>query len=333
MHKVIGITSKSGWDKYISRASRADIYHTYEYHQVHASLDGGKPTLWVSEVGEQFIALPLLERNIPHVKSLKDFTSVYGYPGLITNTNNTSTFTSLFDALVRGLNNQGYISIFSRMNSFTVPEEYLDQVCTIHGETVNVDLLASESTQTKAYRTNHRRDIKKLERNHFVCEFVEINDCLNEFIDVYNSTMASLKASNYYLFPREYYLNLFRALNKHVKLVKVHLNNEVACMGIFFFYEGTIQYHLGGTASNYYKFAPTKLMFEYIRKYGNVKGYERFHLGGGLGGGNDNLFNFKKGFSKDIKKFYLLKQVLNERKYEELSLGKKSEHFFPLYRV
>ena len=145
--------------------------------------------------------------------------------------------------------------------------------------------------------------------------------------------MSALDASSYYFFSPSYYEKLFNNHHSEIKLVQCKYDDEIACTGIFSFTNGIVQYHLGGTASNYFKFAPTKLMFDYVREYASELNYNSLHLGGGLGGKEDNLYNFKRGFSDDIKNFYVLKKILNQKQYDELSQGISQTDFFPLYRT
>ena len=66
--------------------------------------------------------------------------------------------------------------------------------------------------------------------------------------------------------------------------------------------------------------------------------YSFFNLGGGLGGDEDTLFQFKANFSKSFKPFKLWKYIVNENVYNDLvklnpiNDSKQSSHFFPSYR-
>lgn len=331
MPKIHKITTKSDWEGFC-KDKGFDLYHTYSFHQAHAPVDGGEPILWCIHLDNDFIAYPLLERNITNTE-FKDATSVYGYSGPITNITSTSKFKKIFDLLVRYLKEtEKYVSIFSRLNTLTTPKPILDECFIKHGKTINIDLTLSDAEQLSRFRSNHRRDIKKLSKNGFECSFISIDDGLDDFVRVYNSTMNALGASQYYFFPEQYYVELFENNHSDIKLVQCVKDNEVACMGIFSFTNGISQYHLGGTAGEFYRFAPTKLMFNFVREYANSIGCHSLHLGGGLGGGEDNLFNFKLGFSDDVKSFYVCKKILNENVYRELSKNKQESQYFPLYR-
>ena len=73
----------------------------------------------------------------------------------------------------------------------------------------------------------------------------------------------------------------------------------------------------------------------------NEKGYKTFHLGGGVGSGEDNLYKFKTAFNKNSDyQFSIGKEIFDQEKYDELvALRAKQDpdfnpesKFFPLYR-
>jgi hypothetical protein len=76
-----------------------------------------------------------------------------------------------------------------------------------------------------------------------------------------------------------------------------------------------------------------KLILDEARLLGNQTTAKSLHLGGGVGGSDeDSLFRFKSGFSKDFKEFSVWKFIVNEEIYEDLSKDKVCTDFFPLYR-
>jgi hypothetical protein len=75
--------------------------------------------------------------------------------------------------------------------------------------------------------------------------------------------------------------------------------------------------------------------------WGCEQGYKTFHLGGGVGSGEDNLYKFKAAFNKmSDYQFSIGKQIFDQEKYDELvALRAKQDpvfnpesKFFPLYR-
>ena len=68
---------------------------------------------------------------------------------------------------------------------------------------------------------------------------------------------------------------------------------------LFFFHKPFINYHLSATPDEHVKVGGAKVIIEHVVNVGKAEGYKWLHLGGGLGGDeDDSLFIFKKGFSK-----------------------------------
>lgn len=68
--------------------------------------------------------------------------------------------------------------------------------------------------------------------------------------------------------------------------------------------------------------------------------YSFLHLGGGVGGQQDALYKFKKGFSADDYSFYTVRLITNNNIYRKLCSDLNFtdveiddiSNFFPLYR-
>jgi len=326
------ITDKIEWNQVLSEVKFFDIYHTYDYHKTHSAIDGGSPVMFVYKQDGNIIALPVLERNI--INGLLDATSVYGYAGPISNTCDKSIFIRLYKKIILDISRSfNYISIFSRINSEVVNDSISKELFLKKGSTVTIDLKLSEEIQIQQYRKHLRYDIRRLKKENFSCDFVIPDENnINIFIEIYNSTMYSIEASDYYFFDKSYYINLFNNNLADIKMVHCTLHNEITCVGIFFFCNGIVQYHLGANNENYNQSSPTKLMLDFVRNYAYCNNYTVFNLGGGVGGNDDSLLNFKKGFSHNVNEFYLMREILNRDIYNRLSAEKEISDYFPLYR-
>lgn len=98
-----------------------------------------------------------------------------------------------------------------------------------------------------------------------------------------------------------------------------------------------MQYHLAGTAQGFITHTPMKLILDEARLLGNKLNLDFLHLGGGVGGSDeDSLFRFKSGFSKLRCQYQIWQLIIDNEKYDELVAIKntdKNSEFFPLYRV
>jgi lipid II:glycine glycyltransferase (peptidoglycan interpeptide bridge formation enzyme) len=149
--------------------------------------------------------------------------------------------------------------------------------------------------------------------------------------------MKDLNAGDYYFFDDAYYDSLINSSDFEVKIYNVWLNEIKVCSGMFVFCDDIVQYHLSGTLPEYKALAPTRMLIDQARKDATALGYKYLHLGGGLGGGRDSLFNFKYGFSKNSIEFYVFKMITNTNAYKKLSYLSETDTipesgYFPLYR-
>lgn len=112
-------------------------------------------------------------------------------------------------------------------------------------------------------------------------------------------------------------------------------------MNIMLFANDQIHYHLSGSLVEYCNQAPSNLLLYKAALWGSEHGYKTFHLGGGIGSGEDNLYKFKAAFNRNSDyQFSIGKEIFDQEKYEELVALRvsndptfdKTSKFFPLYR-
>jgi len=332
------LTSEFEWREAINGMNH-DWYHTWDYHHI-ALLNGeGIPMLLVFGEKNSRICLPILLRKIND--EWNDATSVYGYPGVVSNIkgDEKELYRLFFQDVMHWANENKVVSIFSRLNScIDGSYEELNHLAESQGETVVIDLSLPIDEQRKRYRKNYRNLVNKLERDGVTCSWENNAKELSEFIGIYNQTMDSLGAADHYYFSRSYYDLLINSEDFEVRIYSCFHEGRKICSGLFVFCGDIVQYHLSGTVSEYKNSAPTRLMIDTVRKDATSLGYQVFHLGGGTGNGRDSLFDFKYGFSKEVVDFRVLKLITNEEKYVQLSgidindIDQPIEGFFPLYR-
>ena len=76
------IEEKATWSSLVAQCNLYDFYHTYEYHQL--SVEKDRFRLIKFEFNNILILFPVVIRNIADTEYF-DITSVYGYPGPISN--------------------------------------------------------------------------------------------------------------------------------------------------------------------------------------------------------------------------------------------------------
>ena len=95
-----------------------------------------------------------------------------------------------------------------------------------------------------------------------------------------------------------------------------------------------LHYHLSGTTDAGRETGASTLVLLEAARWAQANGYERFHLGGGLGGKADSLHHFKARFDPEgLVEAAVGKAIHDEDAYRELSGGETGyDGFFPAYR-
>jgi hypothetical protein len=332
------ISLEADWKKALSKISH-DWYHTWDYHQLANKNGEGKPALLYYENEDQKIVFPILLR--PLTNNLSDATSVYGYAGILTgDTIDETSFQHFFKLATEWLKSQNVVTVFSRMHPiYNEADQFLPEILTSLSKTISIDLSLSDEAQVKAYRNSTKREIKKLRKSGAYCRYG--NDLLGGFMQVYNQTMDRLEATNYYYFDLDYYQTLLVSKEFESRVYSVFdADDTLMCAGIFMFTGDIVQYHLGGTHTNFLRQAPVKFMLDQVRIDAANTSCKLFHLGGGSGSQEDSLFNFKLGFSKLTHDFNVMKWIVDEDKYTALNKEHQTSNpdktintdYFPVYR-
>lgn len=337
--KAIDEKSKE-WNQILKTSYTYDFYHTAFYHSLN---EEGKGVMLHASDGINFIALPLIIRKIEETNYL-DATSVYGYCGPIASKDIEEVDDKLIEYFQNEMDRYFYdnniIATFSRLHPLieqsTVFKNFGDVVEL--NKTVSIDLTLPINLQRRAFRKSLKSELNQLRRRGYNSCIAKSKDEIDEFIDIYYETMDRVEATPNYYFSKEYFYKFLDNEEFSNKLI-LSKKDDVITAGAIFTISGSImQYHLAGTRSEYSRDTPMKLLVDEARLLGTELGLTDFHLGGGVGGhDNDSLFLFKSAFSKNFKQFSIWKKIFNLEIYDKLVKEKGLEDsdsgFFPLYRL
>ncbi|MDQ3621037.1 MAG: ATP-grasp domain-containing protein [Verrucomicrobiota bacterium] len=352
--RILQLQQAEEWSSVLERSWQYDFYHLPAYHAMAEQQSEGTAHLFVYEQGDYMIAVPLLVRSVSEIPGLqelarpwKDATSVYGYAGPISShANLPEAVAQDFKAALRDvLKREGVTSVFSRLHPLLAQIELLSGLGEVKplGETISIDLKLPAETQWQQFRSNHRKDITKLQRLGIVCHEDQQLAYLDQFVSVYRETMRRVAAHDYYFFDRSYFEDLIRDLGSNSHLFIASQHGEAIAGGLFIECGGILQYHLGGSRDEYLKLGPMKLLIDSVRRWASEKNLDVLHLGGGVGSQQDSLFRFKAGFSDRRHSFTCWRWIVFPEIYRELCetasrfqeqnlLRCSSPEYFPEYR-
>lgn len=313
-----------------------DFYHLPEYCLLEADRLGGEVVAaYVNQPGVRLL-IPLIRRSIPH-SSAEDLVSPYGYPSLIAEFSDSGRLRSALLTAVDSLREQGFVSMFVRLHPILdFPSSVLDGVGRLveHGQTVSIDLRQDDAQQWADMRPNYRKALRRSESAGLRAFIDGTGQHLDRFVDLYTETMRRRNAARDYFFSSEYLVGLWEQLPASMHLGVVEAGDRIVCAGLFGESRGIVQYHLSGTGEDALEFSPLKVLLDGVRRWATQRKDSVLHLGGGIGGAEDSLMQFKSGFSSQRRMFKTWRVVLDEQRYANLS-GRSGDasDFFPAYRA
>jgi len=208
------------------------------------------------------------------------------------------------------------------------------------GHTIALDLSSPEEIWDNIVSKN-RNMIRKAEKNGIEILHGKGMELMDHFMEMYNATMLKDNAEAYYYFKRPFYESIDRDLKDNYEMFYAMYEGRPIAMSIMIFANGRLNYHLSGSDIEFRNLAPSNLLLFKAALWGYEQGFKTFHLGGGVGSGEDGLYKFKAAFNKNSDyQFSIGKQVFEKEKYDELvKIRRESDpsfdetsHFFPLYR-
>ena len=127
--------------------------------------------------------------------------------------------------------------------------------------------------------SKNRNMVRKAIRNGVtICH--DKGEHLDEFIRIYEATMAHDHAAPYYYFEREYYEYLIEHMGEHVEFFYSVYEGKYIGAAMFFYNGEYMHYHLSGMYVQYRSTAATNLLLYEAAVWACEKGIRLLHLGG-----------------------------------------------------
>ena len=195
---------------------------------------------------------------------------------------------------------------------------------TIYGIKIN----NFEDYWNNVLNTKKRNMYTKSIKNNLNFKLIKLSyaNLKDKFLDLYNFTMDKVSAKSYYYFNENYFKTLEKIENSYLAEI-TNSNNKVIGCSIIFIFGNYIHYHLSCN-DNSMNCITDFLLINIVKELGKDK---LIILGGGLSD-NDDLSKFKRSLSNETFTYNIYKNIINKNIYDELSIGKETNNFFPAYR-
>ena len=343
MITVLDLNQADQWDSIVRSFKAFDVYWLSGYvkaFQLHGDgeplliyYDGGV-TRGINVVMKRDIAKsPEFHGKIPEEKYY-DFSTPYGYGGWLIEGEDRET---VFRAYRDYAEKQGIVSEFVRFHPMLKNHDAARSFYDVLelGEVVHMELSSPEDIWNHITSKN-RNMIRKAVKNNVKVYNGRFPEIYEKFRSIYNATMDKDHAENYYYFTPAFYTSILDDLALNAQVFWAEKEGNVIAASIMIGANGLLNYHLSGSLREYGSFAPGNLILYEAALWGSANGYKTLLLGGGVGSGEDSLFQFKRSFYKGaLHHFYIGKKIYNQTVYAELLRLReeiKNPEYFPKYR-
>ena len=342
MIKIINLAHSTDWDEIVESFAEYDVYYLSGYvkaFQIHG--DGAPQLLYYETDGLKAIYVYMKRKT--DIEGYYDSVTPYGYGGVLFDGDTSeANLQAFWKAYVEKMREEGIVDNFVRYHPVLANAIPMKQISTVIdlGKTIAFDLASPEVIWENIISKN-RNMIRKAEKNGITIEHGKGMDLLDKFTEIYNATMDKDHAEEYYYFKRSFYESIDHDLQDNYEMFYAMYEGRPIAMSIMIFANGRLNYHLSGSDIEYRNLAPSNLLLYKAALWGYEQGCKTFHLGGGVGSGEDNLYKFKAAFNKNSDcQFSIGKEIFDQEKYDELvALRAKQDpdfnpesKFFPLYR-
>lgn len=342
MIKIINIANAQRWDEIVKGFSDYDVYYLSGYVKAFQIHGDGEPQLLYYEDGGLKAIYVYMKRNTA-IEGIYDSITPYGYGGVLFEGDmSKENFNTFWQAYVIKMNELNIVDNFVRYHPVlanAVPMKEISEVIDL-SKTIAFDLTSSEVIWENIASKN-RNMIRKAEKNGIEIHHAHNYELFKDFIRIYNATMDKDNAERYYYFGEEFYKSIHNDLDGHYEMFYATYGGQIIAMSIMLFANKQMHYHLSGSMTEYRNLAPSNLLLYKAALWGCKQSYKTFHLGGGVGSGEDNLYKFKAAFNrKSDYQFSIAKHIFNQEKYDELVKERADRDvnfnggskLFPLYR-
>ena len=351
MLELVELEDRLRWDSVVTSFRDYDVYYLNGYVRAFQLHGDGVPVLY-HYVGENLRGICVfMRRNIstlPYYRDKHEFEGYsdlitpYGYGGFIFEGKGTQKDMDLFrEEFSERMHKDKIVSVFVRFHPQLRNADSVRSIFDVTdlGRTIEMDTSSREVIWSNITSKN-RNMIRKAQKSGVTISHGRGMDLLRKFKEIYDGTMRKDDADPYYFFGDSFYDSIDQDLHQNYEMFYALCDGEIVSMAIMLYANGRMHYHLSGSLFEYRSLAASNLMLYEAACWGCDNGFRRFHLGGGLGSHEDNLFKFKEAFNRNSDLLFSIgKLIVDEGVYDDLvsvrmaenSFDKESK-YFPLYR-
>lgn len=321
------------WDGLLTDLGLGDVYFRRAYLESARLLGQGSPVFL--HLPGSGVVFPALVREAPdgHV----DVGTPMGYGGPVAS-GDAASAAAFLDAYERWCAERRVVATFARFHPVLANQELAEgrwHVETI-GHSIGWRVEGKDPEEVFAGLDAHHRRVVRKARQAGVEVVPGIGaDELGGFVDLYRETMRRRDAAAFYYFPDEYWLHLANELRDALLRFDAYEDGELAASILCLAAPPLLHYHLGASSLRGQSLGANHVLFCETGAWAAAQGFSLFHLGGGVGGFEDSLYEFKRRFDPEGRLPATLgKAVHDVDAYRRLAGVAEIDYagYFPAYR-
>lgn len=328
--QILTAEQNDQWDQLVKSFNNYDIYYLCGYTKAFQLHGDGDPILFyyydediraINVVMKRDIEKDKNFRGLIPPNSIYDITTPYGYGGfLIEGKVNEASIKKLNDEYSFYCRSENIVSEFVRFHPVLKNSIMNKQIYEVVDLSNTITLrLGSENKLWNEISGKNRNMIRKAIKSGVKTYWGRSTKLIDLFIPLYNATMRNDGAILYYYFSKEFYESIFEDLKYNSMFFYSMYEEKIISIAIILLANGNMNYHLSASDKDYGSLAATNLLLYEAASWGRENGFKTFHLGGGLGSKEDNLYKFKKAFNKNSDTYFSIgKKIFDQDKYNNL---------------
>lgn len=340
------VTDKEQWKRIVQSFEDYDVFYLNEYVTAFMNEEkkNGVPILLLYENDNDRAINVVFRRDVADderfinkipKESYYDLISPYGYGGFWGKVGDYNTLNEAYNKYCRA---KGYICEFVRFELFGDYRAHYDGEVESRTHNVVRSLDMSIDEIWMDFKQKVRKNVKKANSNNLEIIIENTDEHLQEFLNIYYSTMERSNAESEYYFSRAFFETL-NQMTGNIVYFHVVFEGKVISTELVIYGADNCYSYLGGTNRDYFDLRPNDFLKYEIIKWAKEKGLKNFILGGGYGT-DDGIFQYKTCLAPHgIVDFYIGRKIFDATTYQKLvdirskEMDSLNDRFFPAYRA
>jgi len=321
-----------------------EINFTEPYGRLYETIEDGELEFFNFKNKYGKVKNMFIKRKIPFDLDNKvffDIVTPYGYGGPVIQetTNEKKLLEGYFEAFSDYCQKNDIITEFIRFDLFEntqVRDQFYGDV-TLVGKNIVRDL---NLPMTKDVRKSNLKNAELAKKSGIKIISDKTGEYIDDFLDVYYSTMERTGADDYYYFKKPFFEQIHETMKDQFIYFHAVMDDKVISTALILIGKEKSFAFLAGTLGEYYDYHPEALVELTTIQWLKDKGLAKYIIGGGHEG-EDGIYLHKKGYARNGDyPFYVGKKVHDPIIYKKLINLRKTigdfdgeTSFFPKYRT